>query len=353
MSITQYAIRSTQYYLLLPRQIRKNQIFLSPMKLQEKPVSQAENAILVHNVAFVGGQPAVRKGTRLTRRHLSTLQELGHETIIVAILEEGDILEDEAASQLAQALTSDVLRLSRAKGGRINLRAACLGMLEVDPTPLMTLNLTPGITLATRPQYTVAAPGESIATLKIIPLAVPRRAIQAAIEVAQSNPHLLNLRPLPANRRAALLLTGEPNVHPKLRADFEPPTRDRLTRLGVALTTVITVNQNVADICAAAGPLAAEHDLLIVAGQTSIMAVDDIIPSALSKAGAEVLVQGAPVEPGNLLALAYFPTTPVLCAPGCARNPEPNIIDLVLPRLLLGDQLTRHDIAAYGLGGLL
>jgi molybdenum cofactor cytidylyltransferase len=59
------------------------------------------------------------------------------------------------------------------------------------------------------------------------------------------------------------------------------------------------------------------------------------------------------VEPGNLLALAYLPGTPVLCAPGCARGLRRNVMDVVLPRLLLGDRLDRREIAAWGLGGFL
>jgi molybdopterin biosynthesis enzyme len=66
-----------------------------------------------------------------------------------------------------------------------------------------------------------------------------------------------------------------------------------------------------------------------------------------------VIVHGAPVEPGNLLALAYFPHTPVLCAPGCARGLGYNVVDMVLPRLLAGDRVERADIAALGPGGLL
>jgi len=42
-----------------------------------------------------------------------------------------------------------------------------------------------------------------------------------------------------------------------------------------------------------------------------------------------------------------------MCAPGCARGLKRNVVDLVLPRLLLGDRLERRDIAALGLGGFL
>jgi molybdenum cofactor cytidylyltransferase len=44
---------------------------------------------------------------------------------------------------------------------------------------------------------------------------------------------------------------------------------------------------------------------------------------------------------------------PVSGAPGCARSPKRNIVDLVLPRLLVGERLDRRDIVAMGHGGLL
>jgi molybdenum cofactor cytidylyltransferase len=62
---------------------------------------------------------------------------------------------------------------------------------------------------------------------------------------------------------------------------------------------------------------------------------------------------GAPVDPGNLLMLAYIDDVPVLGAPGCARSRKVNVVDWVLPRLLAGDRLSREDIGALGAGGLL
>jgi molybdopterin biosynthesis enzyme len=216
--------------------------------------------------------------------------------------------------------------------------------------------MLPGITLATVPHRTVVGPDQAtaqVATLKIIPYAVRRVDLEQALALARIRPGILEICPLPPGCRAALLLTGEASVYEKLEADFGPPTRTRLERLGAQLVTVEAVPETVAAIGQAAVRLAADVDLLIIAGQTSIMDEDDITLRALRQAGAEVIVHGAPVEPGNLLGLAYFPNTPVMCAPGCARGLGFNVVDMVLPRLLLGDRLERADIAALGLGGLL
>jgi len=326
------------------------------VKLEERVFSDATGTILVHNVADADGRRMLKKGTRLTAEHLSRLAELGHSRVMVAVLEEGDILEDEAAVALAEALRTDQLRLSRVTGGRVNLVSEVDGLLQVDAERLLQLNMLPGITLATVPPHTVVGPNQKmaqVATLKIIPYAVRRRDLERALALARPRPGVVEVRPVPSGRRAALLLTGEPGAHDKVHADFVPPTRTRLERLGAVLAAVETVPQEAEAIREAAARLAGEADLLILAGQTSIMDEDDITLRALRQAGAEVVAHGAPVEPGNLLALAYFPHTPVLCAPGCARGLNHNVVDIVLPRLLLGDRLERIDIAALGLGGLL
>jgi len=326
------------------------------MRLEERLVSEAAGTILVHNVADSGGRRILKKGTRLGEADLSRLAQLGRERVMVAVLEADDILENEAALTLAQALQTEGLRTSRVTGGRVNLIAEVDGLLEVDADRLLEFNMLPGIALATLAPRTVVGPNQKtaqVATLKIIPYAVRRRDLDRALELARTRPGLVWIRPLPRGRRVALLLAGEPAVHEKLRAEFEPSTRTRLERLGATLVAVEAVPQEVMALRQAAARLAEIADLLIVAGQTSVMDEDDLIPRALRQAGAEVVRHGAPVEPGNMLALAYFPQTPVLCAPGCARGLSHNVVDIILPRLLLGDRLTPADIAALGLGGLL
>ena len=79
----------------------------------------------------------------------------------------------------------------------------------------------------------------------------------------------------------------------------------------------------------------------------------DIAPRAIERAGGEVACFGAPVDPGNLLLLAYLGPVPILAAPGCARSRKENVVDRVLPRLLAGERLSRGDIVSMGQGGLL
>jgi len=326
------------------------------MRLEQRARAEALGTILMHNVADASGARTLKKGTFLTEGHLAQLAEMGRERVAVAVLEDDDVHEDQAALTLAQALQTRNLLLSRPDGGRVNLRTAVDGLLEVNAGRLLEFNLLPGIALATRRPHTVVGPShetDNVATLKIIPFAIRRRDLDRALGLAGIRPGIVEVRPFSPGRRVAMLFVGEPAAQAKLRDEYLPPMQARLERLGAELVVTESVIQEEGAVSAAAVRLAAGSDLLIIAGQTSVMDEDDTTLRGLRQAGATGVISGAPVEPGNLLALAYFPHTPVLCAPGSAKGLKRNAVDLVLPRLLLGDRLDRREIAALGLGGFL
>src|SRR5262249_29128277 len=78
-----------------------------------------------------------------------------------------------------------------------------------------------------------------------------------------------------------------------------------------------------------------------------------VLPAAVREVGGIIEHFGMPVDPGNLILVASIRGHPVLGAPGCARSPRENGFDWVLERLLCGLPVTRRDITAMGVGGLL
>ena len=93
--------------------------------------------------------------------------------------------------------------------------------------------------------------------------------------------------------------------------------------------------------------------MIVLAGETSVMDEEDITPRGIKQAGGEVVLYGAPVEPGNLLLLAYRGSVPIIGAPGCIKSRETNVVDLILPRLLIGERVTRAEVIELAEGGLL
>lgn len=74
------------------------------MFLTTLPLDQSVGHILRHNIADAAGHKALPKGKRLTVEDVARLRALGIATVRVAVLEPGDVHEDEAAQRLANAV---------------------------------------------------------------------------------------------------------------------------------------------------------------------------------------------------------------------------------------------------------
>lgn len=327
------------------------------MRFGPVTLDAAEGHVLGHNVAGPDGAWLLRKGRRLSAEDVSRLGALGRRRVYVAELEPGDVDENAAADRVARAAAGPGLRTTGAASGRANLVATRLGILRVDPARLRRLNLSDGITAATALAHSPVRDGQIVATVKILPFAVPEASVVMAEALLRDAGPLLCVDALSA-RTVGLVLTGSPASEARVRSGFEAPLRARVAALGSALGPVAFVPIDEATgeaplAAAFAAQAAAGCAVVIVAGETAIVDRHDMAPRALEQAGGELVAFGAPVDPGNLLLLGRLGTTAVLGAPGCARSPRSNVVDLVLPRLLAGDRLTRDDVAAWGHGGLL
>lgn len=326
------------------------------MKFSPVSLSDAKGKILGHNIADAQGRRLLRKGKPLTDEDLEKLNLLGRTSVYVAEIEPDDVDENQAARRVAEAICGTGLHITSASSGRANLLADEQGILRVDVERLAQINDRDGITLATLTTHSPVHPRQIVATIKIIPYAVQESIVRAAEGVAGGSHPVVRIDPLPS-RSVGMILSGSTSIHDKLAADFAP-LRTRIEKLGSSVTRTDFVSlDDEPDEAALAGmlkqQLAAGIGMVLLAGETAIMDSQDIVPRAVERAGGYVESVGAPVDPGNLLMLAYINDVPVVGAPGCARSRKTNIVDWILPRLLVGDRLTRRDIVALGHGGLL
>lgn len=323
------------------------------MIVKPLPLDEAVGHILVHNQTGADGRRVLRKGKTLAAGDVALLQELGKSQVFVAILEADDLDENEAAQRLGELLAAPGIMASKAITGRVNLVAETAGVFKVKADALLDLNEQAGITLGTLPTNSLVEPGQGLGTLKIIPYSVPQAALGAAEAIIRRQAPLLELKPFVV-KQAVLITTGSREAKEKVVGSFAPALRDRLARYGTTLLEGPYVAEDEQEISAALSQVLANGaELILIAGETSIMDTDDITPRAIKAAGGEVIHHGVPVEPGNLLLLAYHGQTPIVGAPGCARSPSFNVIDLVLPRLASGERLARRDLLALGHGGFL
>jgi molybdenum cofactor cytidylyltransferase len=327
------------------------------MKFGPVPLGEAAGKILGHNIAGADGKRLLRKGKALTDEDVAALRGLGRQSVYVAALAPDDVDENTSARRVVRALAGPGLRLPGAASGRANALAAALGILRVDAERLNRLNEHEGLTAASLAAHTPVRPNQIVATVKVIPFALPEATVQAAEAIAAEGAGpVLRVDALPA-RAVSVIFSGSPALRDRLVADFAP-LLERLEGLGAQVVSLDFVAlEDEAGEAALARTLAARRaagsDMMVLAGETAIMDRHDIVPRAIERAGGKVEALGAPVDPGNLLMVAYLDGAPVVGAPGCARSRKVNIVDWVLPRLLAGDRLSRADISALGHGGLL
>ena len=97
---------------------------------------------------------------------------------------------------------------------------------------------------------------------------------------------------------------------------------------------------------------AKKTDMILCTGGMSVDP-DDNTPGAIKKSGADIISYGAPVLPGAMFLLGYYPDgQPVVGLPGCVMYAKATVFDLLLPRIAAGVPVTRREIAEMGNGGL-
>lgn len=320
------------------------------MKFGPVAVAEAKGAIVAHAIRRPG--LVLKKGDIVRASDVAALRTAGVETVIVARIEADDVGENDAAAALAKAIGGANVRLDTAFTGRTNLFATAAGILRVDTALVDAINgQDEAITVATLPHMRAVVEGEMIATVKIIPFAVPRSALAAAVALCtRPGLSIIPFKPL----RVAVVSTLLPGLKPSV---VDKTLRILGERLAPARATLVA-DERVEHSASALAPvlqrLMREAHLTIVFGASAITDRRDVIPAAIEMAGGHVDHFGMPVDPGNLMLLGRSAEgAPVLGAPGCARSPKENGFDWVLQRLLAGLPVTGADVKRMGVGGLL
>ena len=323
------------------------------MYLTTLPPEQAVGHILRHNLTGADGHRVLAKGHRIDAEDVPRLRALGLSEVRVAVLEPGDVHEDEAARRLAAAVCGPGVVARPPAASRVNLLAEADGVVRVATTALLRINEIDGLTVATLPNHALVRARKRVATIKIIPFAVRETDLMRAEAIGRDNGSVVSTAPL-RQLGVGVILVGSPVARERIERGVYPAIEARVAGLGSAvLATRYVASEEHAVAAAIAQLRAGGAQLLIIAGETSIMDRDDVTPQGIRLAGGQIEHYGAPVEPGNLLLLAYLDDLPVLGAPGCVRSRDVNIVDLLLPRLLAGEYVTRRDIVELGHGGLL
>ena len=323
------------------------------MKFGRIPVTEAAGGFLAHTLKL--DNLCLKKGHKITKADIATLQEFGCETIVVAQLEVGDIDENAAATCVAAAVCGEHLAAQASFTGRANLYASERGLLVYERTRLDQLNMVDeAVTVAALNPFTVVESRQIIATVKIIPYGVASATVNGAETIAQIPDPLFRIATF-KSIDVGLIQTKLEGIRDSVLNKTRLTLETRLERLGCQLT----IERRCAhDETAVGGALRELREqgcqLLLVIGASATADRRDVIPAGITGIGGQILHLGMPVEPGNLLLLGQLDEDcPVIGLPGCARSPALNGVDWVIERLLAGVNVSSKEIMRMGAGGFI
>ncbi|RAP73740.1 molybdopterin-binding protein [Paenibacillus montanisoli] len=331
--------------------------------LKEVPVQEAVGLRLAHDLTqIIPGQfkgRLFKKGHIIVEEDISKLLDIGKEHIYIMELGEGELHEDDAAKRMAAALKGEGLQLSEPHEGKVAVKSALdvPAIAMIDPEIVHAINGLGDIALATLRTHAVVMPGGQLAATRVIPLVVPEEKVQAVEKLISGyrarneGQSPLRLQPL-RKLRIGLLTTGGEVFSGRIQDKFGPAVRRIVDSLGSEIAEQRFAPDDRHIIVKEIHYLLEQsYDMIVVTGGMSVDP-DDRTPAAIAEAGARIVSYGTPMLPGSMLLMGYLDGVPIMGLPGCVMHDPYTSFNVLLPRILAGDTITREDIVSMGYGGL-
>ena len=318
------------------------------------PVEQSVGTVLCHDITriVVGDSkgPAFRRGHVVTDEDIPTLLDIGKANLYVFDPKDGYVHEDDAAIRLAGAAAGSNVTYGGPTEGKVTLTAEIDGLLSIDVPTLTDMNCIEDVTFATVHNHQFVKKGRALAGTRVIPLAVPEKILFEVEDLCEKAGTVIEVKPLKA-AKVGVVTTGSEVYTGRIKDGFGPVLRRKFGELGSTVHDQVFVSDEVEMTVEAIRSFKEQGvDLIAVTGGMSVDP-DDQTPTAIRATGADVISYGAPTYPGAMFMLAYLDGIPVVGLPGCVMYHKASIFDLIIPRILAGDKITRRDIVAFGHGG--
>ncbi len=319
------------------------------------PVHEAEGMVLLHDLTqIVPGEfkgCAFKKGHIVTGDDIPRLLDMGKQHLFVCDLACGFVHEDDAAVRIAQAAAGDGVALQGPSEGKVELMATRPGLLKIDGALLDSINDASDVMFATIHSNQPVHAGKVLGGTRVIPLVVPQEEIGRIEAMCACRGPVVRVAPY-RPLKVGVVTTGSEVRSGRIADKFGPIVRAKVEKYGGSVIRQALVSDSAEQVAAEiAGLIDEGADVIAVTGGMSVDP-DDVSPLGIRLSGAEVVTYGAPTLPGAMFMLAYRAEVPVLGLPGCVMYNRISVFDLVLPRILAGERITRRDITRLAQGGL-
>lgn len=294
---------------------------------------------------------AFKKGHVVKAEDIPVLLSIGKEHLYIWEKDENMLHENEAAEILYGICHNEHIKPSEVKEGKIEAIATCDGLFKVDTERLIEINSIDQVMIATHHTNLAVKAGEKLAGTRVIPLLIEKEVMEEVKRAAGHKP-LLQILPF-QHKKVGVVTTGSEVYKGRIQDAFGPVIRKKLEPFGAEVLGQHIVDDKIEMITEAIEDFLAQGaDMIICTGGMSVDP-DDVTPSAIKAVGAEIISYGAPVLPGAMFLLGYYgEDIPVMGLPGCVMYAGATVFDLVLPRIMAGEKLSKRDLVKLGHGGL-
>lgn len=317
-------------------------------------VTEAVGMVLGHDItAIVPGQfkgAAFIKGHIVKETDIPRLLDIGKKHIYVMDLAPDMLHENEAAQRMAKAAIGPGIALSEPHEGKIEFIAMSSGLLKINPVALEQINLLDEIMFATIHGGHVVQNGQRLGGTRIIPLTILEKKIAAVEAICRDFEPVIAVKAVKAHT-IGIVTTGSEVYHGRIEDKFGPVLIKKFSDLGSTVLQQIIVDDDIEMIVDAIRALIEDGANFIATTGGMSVDPDDVTPAAIKAAGGTVLTYGVPVLPGAMFLLAKIDDIPIVGLPACVMYYRTSIFDLIVPRLLAQDPITKTDIARLGYGG--
>lgn len=318
-------------------------------------IEKAIGMALAHDVTRI--VPGKFKGVGFRRGHIirkEDIQEflkLGKYSVYVLSLSQDQIHEDDAALRIVSAISGEGLSWTDPREGKSTLESERRGLVKINVGGLLRINKMGDIIVSSLKNNFPCSPKQTVAAARIIPLTISLKKIRRLEALAEKYAPIISVLPYRA-LEVGVVVTGTEVYSGLIEDGFDQHVGKRIADYGCTVVRKILVPDIVQDIARAVRDLKNDGcDLIVTTGGLSVDP-DDVTREGVKRAGAKIIMYGTPVLPGAMFLYALLDGTPILGLPACVYYHPTTVFDLVLPRVLAGDQITKTEVAELAHGGL-
>lgn len=296
-----------------------------------------------------------KKGDIIKEEDIQELKSMGKNHIFIFELNEDEYHENDAAEKISKATKGEGINLEGPKEGKMSLVANKTGILKIDLEQLYKINDIDGVMYATIHQNTLIEEGKVVAATRIIPLTIKKQKIDNVINYLSSEKNIgkpmIYIKDI-IPYKVGIVVTGTEVYEGRIKDRFGKILEEKSKQYGAEVLKVVYAKDDESHIKEKINTLINDGaELIMISGGMSVDA-DDVTPLAVRDIADKVITYGASVLPGAMFMLAYKGDIPILGVPACGMYHKTTILDIILPKIMINEKITKEEINKMAHGGL-